>query len=333
MKSQLAKFKKIKDKPLSDILHILHLSEERLYTLCHMWIDQGHLKKDDPIFTEIREHRQARRQHSIQNRREQELKAYQELRDADLTIGETAKRLRFSRLKMDHFFKKWYQTLSQQEQSDTEIAHILRVNTTHFENIRTEYEEEARLKLEARDRRLSANRLYADTHLAGIQEDLQRGTQRYLIFDIEAIQCPDEPIEISMIDCHGNTVFNQLIKPENKINWRIEKLTGITNDMVANQPNIHRVMPIIKELTQGRTLLSWGSDYDAVLFKTACEETGTDLKCTFGCAQRIHMGVLNSKNQIALGTAAGSDTQSHRALDDCLLVLDILKRDIALKGL
>lgn len=40
------------------------------------------------------------------------------------------------------------------------------------------------------------------------------------------------------------------------------------------------------------------------------------------------MGLVEDINQIALQRAADCDMQNHRALDDCKLVLDVLRKDI-----
>lgn len=332
MKSQLKKFNSIKNQPLDTVTSAMHMSEDHLYELIRMWIDQGHLNHQEPLYVEIRDKRQARRQAEIRKRQKKELTRYQAFVDSGMDMWEAAKAMKFSRLKLEHFQAKWYELMRRDALSDKVIAKELRMTDKAYNTLKHTCDTERRLKEEAAKKRLSANRQYALTHLKGIRSDMEAGTRRYLIFDIEAVQCPDEPIEISIIDCSGNIVFDSLIRPTNPINWRIEKLTGITNEMVADKDDIYAVMPVIKALTAGSMMLSWGSDYDAVLFRTACETTHIDLDCTFGCAQRIHMGVLGAKDQIALGTAAGASTQNHRALDDCRMVLDIIKRDLALYG-
>jgi DNA polymerase-3 subunit epsilon len=332
MKSQLKKFNKIKNQPLAAVTGAMHLSEDHLYELMRMWIDQGHLSHQDPLYVELRDKRQARRQAEIRKRQKKELTRYQGFIDSGMDMWEAAKAMKFSRLKLEHFQSKWYELMRREDLADDVIARELRMKAKEYNTLKHACDSERKLKEEAAQKRLSFNRQYAVTHLQGIRRDIEEGTRNYLIFDIEAVQCPDEPIEISIIDCLGNTVFDSLIRPTNPINWRIEKLTGITNEMVADKDDIFAVMPVIKALTANSMMLSWGSDYDAVLFRTACETTHIDLDCTFGCAQRIHMGVLGAKDQIALGTAAGASTQNHRALDDCRMVLDIIKRDLALYG-
>ncbi len=329
MKSQLAKFKSMQDKPLNTVLEALHTNEDELYKLLKLWIDQGHLSKSLPLYIQLRDKRNAKRQERIRQKREKNLKFYQRLRDDHLSLAKISQRMPFSPERFDHFLLKCYEDFDAKGLSHEEIAKELRLPLGDLEALIDDFEAQREQQAQAREKRLADNRRYAKTHLNGIRRDLQNNTSDYLIYDVEAIQCPDEPIEISIIDCHGRVVFDHLIQPKNKINWRIAKLTGITDAMVSGQPSIHDFMPQLKALTAGKHMLSWGMDYDSILFSKAMEETGVHLSCTFGCAQRIHTGLLDAPNQIALYTAAGETTQNHRALDDCQMVLKILQRDLA----
>ena len=71
----------------------------------------------------------------------------------------------------------------------------------------------------------------------------------YVLFDIETTGLDpeyDEIIEIGAIKVDNNKVmdeFHSLIKPDNEIDEFITNLTGITNEMVENAPNIEEVLP------------------------------------------------------------------------------------------
>ena len=71
----------------------------------------------------------------------------------------------------------------------------------------------------------------------------------YIVFDIETTGLDskfDEIIEIGAIKVKNGEVintFNSLIKPQQEINEFITALTGITNEMVADAPNIEEVLP------------------------------------------------------------------------------------------
>lgn len=328
MKSLLKQYKEIMDSPLDDIIEKFKLSEDQLSERLKSWILQGHIADDNIHLKEIAERKKAERQKEILRRRAVKLKKYQKYRDCGLTLKGTAVQLKMPTERLLGFLEHETERLTEEGVCIQEAAHILRLSLSVYRRMHHNAEKHRQEKIEREKRRLASNRQYAKKMLTDIQKDLDTGSSEILIFDIEACQHPDEPIEISILDIHGHILLDQLICPSGTINWRIQKLTGITNDMVADQPNLFDVMPMIKDLTAGKIMLSWGSDYDAVLMRHACKTTNTELSCQFGCAQKVHMGCIDAPNQIALGTAAGHEKQSHRALDDCKMVRKILLEDL-----
>lgn len=331
MKSLLKQYQLAEDKNLDRVLQKLNVSEERLEALLKTWIEQNSISSDNSHLEELNTRKKQRREKEILERRAKKLKTYQKYRDSGLSLQDTASAMKQTEEKMALFLEHETERQKKEGLSVTASAKELRVSPECYQRICQNAEDRKAEKIRLAKQRLADNRIYSKRMLKKISEDLETGSSNIFIFDIEASQHPDEPIEISIIDCHGHTILDQLIRPSGTIDWRIVKLTGITNAMVIDQPDIHAVMPKIRELTSGKTLLSWGSDYDALLMKNACQMTGITLSCTFGCAQKVHMGCIDAPEQIALSTAAGCHNQSHRALDDCRLVLKILKEDILMK--
>lgn len=327
MKSMLCQFKKVQTKPLPHILKVMNISEKKLFELFEMWINQGNITPVHPVFKELKKRRDAEIKRKRQEKQELELLKYKELRQRKYSNKQIAKEMHYPYDKLNSFLKKWYNTLRRQGLSNEAIAKELNASKNELTPIILAYEERQRMHEEMRRRRIAENKRYAKTHLKRIREDL-KGPSEYFIFDTEAVQCPDELIEIAVIDRKGTTVYNSLVKPSHKINWRISSLTGITNQMVMDKPSIHQVMRDLHDLIAGKTLMSWGIDYDSVLLRKSIDSTGIDLNCKFCCAQKIHMGLVEDINQIALQRAADCDMQNHRALDDCKLVLDVLRKDI-----
>lgn len=329
MKSMLSQFKKIQGEPLPQILKIMRINEKKLFELFEMWITQGNISPVHPVFKVLKTRRDAAIKQRKHEKQELELLKYKELRLRECTDYQIAKELHYPCDQLNSLLKKWYNILRRQGLSNDAIGHELSASKRELRPIIIAYEERQRLHEEMRHHRITENRRYAKTHLKRIREDL-KGCSEYFIFDTEAVQCPDELIEIAVIDCKGNIVYDTLVRPSHKINWRISALTGITNQMVANKPDIHEVMGDLRDLVSGKTMMSWGIDYDTVLLQKSVDTTGINLNCSFCCAQKIHMGLFDNINQIALHKAAGNDTQNHRALDDCKLVLDVLQKDIVL---
>lgn len=81
---------------------------------------------------------------------------------------------------------------------------------------------------------------------------------KYIVFDLETIYLAEKKlnkiIEIGFLIIHNNEVvgkYTRLIKPGEKINHFVEKLTSITNEELVNQPSFkevyHEFLPLFKD--------------------------------------------------------------------------------------
>ena len=90
----------------------------------------------------------------------------------------------------------------------------------------------------------------------------------YVLFDIETTGLDseyDEIIEIGAIKVDNNKVmdeFHSLIKPDNEIDEFITNLTGITNEMVENAPNIEEVLPNFINFIGDEILIGHNVNFD-----------------------------------------------------------------------
>ena len=333
MSSKLSYFKKIQDQPLDTIIAKMSaagVSETELLSLLIMWISQESLSPRHPVFTQLKQRLEASQKAERKNKNEERLLLYMRLRQEKRDKAALCRALDCSEATLAGYMKKWYARLRDQGLNDADIAERLCASKRELSPIAAAYEEREMLRRKAERRALQENKRYARKHLRQIRDELSGLSEsRYLIFDTEAVQCPDELIEISIIDCFGRTVYDSLVRPSHKINWRISTLTGITNQMVEDKPGIREVMAGLKPLLSGKILMSWGINYDAILIRASMKRTGIFFPCSFCCAQKIHMGLTDNLQQMSLKKAAGRENQNHRALDDCRMVLDVLKQDVS----
>lgn len=56
--------------------------------------------------------------------------------------------------------------------------------------------------------------------------------------------------------------FSQLINPKRPIPEKIQKLTGITDELVVDKPFIEEVLPNFLEFCSGSVLVAHNSDFD-----------------------------------------------------------------------
>lgn len=90
----------------------------------------------------------------------------------------------------------------------------------------------------------------------------------YVVFDIETTGLSpinDKITEIGAVKIKNGKVidrFSQLINPERPIPEKIIKLTGITDNMVKNKPNIGKVLPKFYDFIEGTVLVAHNASFD-----------------------------------------------------------------------
>ncbi|MDA1358775.1 DEDD exonuclease domain-containing protein [Glycomyces luteolus] len=140
--------------------------------------------------------------------------------------------------------------------------------------------------------------------------------------------------EIGAVKVRGGEVigeFGTLVNPGESIDPRVTRLTGITDEMVADAPGIEAVLPAFLEFARGATLVAHNAGFDIGFLRHACELTDTrwprpPVVDTVVLARR-----LTEKSEVPnrrLGTLArlfGSPvTPNHRALDDARATVTVL---------
>ncbi|WP_100444636.1 DEDD exonuclease domain-containing protein [Glycomyces xiaoerkulensis] len=140
--------------------------------------------------------------------------------------------------------------------------------------------------------------------------------------------------EIGAVKVKGGQIlgeFSTLVNPGEPIDPRVTRLTGITDGMVADAPDIGTVLPMFLEFASGATLVAHNAGFDIGFLRHACDLCGTrwprpPVVDTVVLARR-----LTEKNELPnrrLGTLArffGSEVRpSHRALDDAQATVVVL---------
>lgn len=101
-----------------------------------------------------------------------------------------------------------------------------------------------------------------------ITEKLKICRNDYTIVDIETTGLSPqnyEIIELSALKIRNNEIvdkFSMLVNPKGKINKKISEYTGITNEMVENQPAINEVLLKFIEFAGDDVVVAHNSDFD-----------------------------------------------------------------------
>ena len=135
--------------------------------------------------------------------------------------------------------------------------------------------------------------------------------------------------------------FSAFVNPQIPIPFEIEKLTGISDDMVLEEPLVEEVLPRFLEFCRGAVLVAHNADFDMSFIRKNAERQG--LVCDFTVADTVGLAriLLPQLNRYKLDTVAKALNISlenhHRAVDDAgctaeifLKFLEMLKnRDVA----
>ena len=112
----------------------------------------------------------------------------------------------------------------------------------------------------------------------------------------------------------------ELINPQKDISYKIQELTGITNDMVKDKPTIEEVLPKFLDFCKGSVLVAHNSEFDISFIKEKSRQQGLEFKNesidTLSLARvllpdlkRFRLDVICKKLGIEL-------LNHHRAVDD-----------------
>jgi len=148
----------------------------------------------------------------------------------------------------------------------------------------------------------------------------------YAIIDVETTGTAakyGKLTDIAIIIFDGTTVketFDTLINPECNIPYNITRLTGITNEMVADAPKFYEIAKKIIELTAGRIFVAHNALFDYSFVKEEFKRLGYDFKRKTICTVKLGRKLLPGHRSYSLGNICADleipITNRHRALGD-----------------
>lgn len=167
-------------------------------------------------------------------------------------------------------------------------------------------------------------------------------SQSFVVFDIETTgfsNTNDKITEIGAVKIQDFKVvdrFSQLVNPEKDISYKIQELTGITNDLVKDKPTIDEVLPRFMEFIGDSVLVAHNAEFDTGFISEKCRQMGLDYKSksvdTLMLA-RVLLPELKRHRLNVVAKALGIQLLNHhRAVDDAdatalifIKFLDMLK--------
>lgn len=110
---------------------------------------------------------------------------------------------------------------------------------------------------------------------------IMENKKNYVILDVEATGLGENDVitRIGITDMEGEVLLDTFIKPTRikEIPENVSKLTGIDMDMLSGAPTFKEVYPKFLNITAGKQILAYNSDFDKRLLRQTSEQDGFDM--------------------------------------------------------
>lgn len=150
----------------------------------------------------------------------------------------------------------------------------------------------------------------------------------YVVIDLETTGLMpdfDEIIEIAALKVQDGKVtdkFQQLVKPDNEIGSFIEKLTGITNEMLESAPKINEVLPLFDKFVGDSTVVGHNVNFDVNFlydnYMNVLEKPfSNNFIDTMRISRKIYPELSHHRLKDIVQHLSIEENGYHRALQDC----------------
>ena len=162
---------------------------------------------------------------------------------------------------------------------------------------------------------------------------------KYAIIDVETTggRADREKItEIAIVLHDGERItetWSTLLNPEKSIPYEITRLTGISNEMVADAPRFFEVAKKIVELTEGAVFVAHNARFDYGFIREEFARFGYPFVRKMLCTVRLSRQVFPGLRSYSLSNLKAhfgiKSERAHRALDDTLATVRLFEMILA----
>ncbi len=168
---------------------------------------------------------------------------------------------------------------------------------------------------------------FVDYEQTGLFDDADKNFQgSYVVFDLETTgleSSSDEIIEIGACkieEGHIKEVFSTFVHPKRRISKEITNLTGITNEMVADAPEINYVLPDFYKFCYGCTMVAHNISFDIGFIYNAAKKLSYNFDNPLMDTLEMSRNKLPGLKNYKLGTVVDrlniTLDHAHRAVND-----------------
>jgi DNA polymerase-3 subunit epsilon len=158
----------------------------------------------------------------------------------------------------------------------------------------------------------------------------------FVLIDTESsgLAKTDEVIELSVVDTYGNILYESTFRPTAEINPMASKVNGFTNKSLIDAPLFKDEWCKIEAAIDNRPIMCHNIGFDKRIIKQTCERYGISADVDFLFrnsydSKEIAKDWMNAPDY-SLETLAHmvgiNEKESHRASDDCKMMLSFIER-------
>ncbi len=162
----------------------------------------------------------------------------------------------------------------------------------------------------------------------------------FAIIDIEttgSVAAKDKITEVAVFLHDGLSVIDEyvsLVNPQRAIPFNIQRMTGITNEMVATAPRFYEIAKKIIEFTEGKIFVAHNSHFDYTFLRSEFKSLGYDFRRDTLCTCRLSRKLMPGYPSYSLGNLAQSLQielhARHRAGGDAAATVKVFERILSL---
>lgn len=162
-----------------------------------------------------------------------------------------------------------------------------------------------------------ANEMFQDWH----------ANRNWLVLDTETtgVCSTDEIVEIAVLNSSGDVLIESLVRPKQPIPPDATAIHGISNSNVKDAPTWSEIIERLRCILEGKTVLIYNANFDIQMIKQTCEKWNCVMpNFKSECVMRVYSELNSVEYYYSLSEATKEYGQSHRAADDCRLVLHLI---------
>jgi DNA polymerase III subunit epsilon len=158
----------------------------------------------------------------------------------------------------------------------------------------------------------------------------------FVVLDFETTGFPTdrhvEIIEVGIIDHQGNILMNTLVKPRHPIPYGASRVNGIYDVHVEAAPPFEDVYQQLADLLHDKQVAAYNYSFEQGIINAVCRNFQVDYiaPSLWYCPMRSYQKFANSGKYFKLTVACSREDihieNAHRALGDCLMTLELIKR-------